>query len=165
LFKDTFKDNGKLSNSGKRIAFNFNTYGTAIGLAGRPLADQPADLYAKSRSWDSAEEHFGKAIRLKSNAYWILQGYAHAKLGAGQAEEAELLLQQSLEKIRGNSPTLADLRVAHARLGDEVAAESYFEQAIDVDPNNAFAYTAYARFLLRTQRYAEGLEMKNSEYD
>ncbi len=29
---------------GKRIAFNFNTYGTAIGLAGRPLADQPADL-------------------------------------------------------------------------------------------------------------------------
>ncbi len=76
-----------------------------------------------------------------------------------------MLLQQSLEKIRGNSPTLADLRVAHARLGDEVAAESYFEQAIDVDPNNAFAYTAYARFLLRTQRYAEGLEMKNSEYD
>ncbi len=46
-----------------------------------------------------------------------------------------------------------------ARQGDEVEAEGYFKQAIEVDANNAFAYAAYARFLLRMQRFAEGLEM------
>jgi Flp pilus assembly protein TadD len=116
-------------------------------------------IYAKRGTWDNAEEHFGKAMRLKANAFWILQGYAHAKLAAGQIEEAEQLLQRALEINSRHSPTLTDLGTAYARMGDESGAESYFKQAIDVDPNNAFAFAAYARFLLRTQRYPEGLEM------
>jgi tetratricopeptide (TPR) repeat protein len=116
-------------------------------------------IYARRGTWDRAEEHFGKAMRLKPKAYWILQGYAHAKLSAGQIDEAEQLLQQSLDINPRHSPTLVDLGTANARQGNEVAAESYFKQAIDVDVNNAFAYAAYARFLLRTQRYPEGLEM------
>ncbi len=31
-------------------------------------------------------------MRLKPNAYWILQGYAHAKLSANMVDEAEQLL-------------------------------------------------------------------------
>lgn len=116
-------------------------------------------IYAKREAWDNAEEHFGKAIRLKPNAYWILQGYAHAKLSAGQLQEAEHIFQQALKINPRHSPTLVDLGSVYARMGDEVAAESYFKQAIDADLNNAFAFAEYARFLLRTQRYAEGLEM------
>jgi protein O-GlcNAc transferase len=116
-------------------------------------------IYAKNREWDRAEEHFGKAMKLKPNAYWILQGYAHTKLADGQIEEAEQLLQQALEINPHHSVTLTDLGAAYARLGEEVAAETYFRQAIDADQNNAFAYAAYARFLLRTERFAEGLEM------
>ena len=116
-------------------------------------------IYARSRTWDRAEEHFGKAMRLKPNAYWILQGYAHAKLSAGQIEEAEHILQQSFDINPRHSPTLVDLGTAHARLGDEAGAEGYLKQAIEADPNNAFAYFTYARFLLRTHRYDEGLEM------
>jgi len=44
LFKDTFKDNGKPTDAGKKIALDFDTHGTAIGLAGRPGGTQPADL-------------------------------------------------------------------------------------------------------------------------
>jgi tetratricopeptide (TPR) repeat protein len=40
-----------------------------------------------------------------------------------------------------------------------VVAVGYFKDAIDADPNNAFAYATYARFLMRTQRYVEGLEI------
>lgn len=116
-------------------------------------------IYARRKDWDRAEEHFGKAMRLKANAYWILQGYAHAKLSANLVEEAEQLLQKALEINPRHSPTLIDLGTAHARMGDEAVAESYFQDAIEADPNNAFAYATYARFLMRTQRYVEGLEM------
>jgi len=116
-------------------------------------------IYARRKDWDRSEEHFGKAMRLKSNAYWILQGYAHAKLSANQVEEAEQLLQKALEINPRHSPTLIDLGTAHVRMDDEAVAEGYFKDAIDADPNNAFAYVAYARFLMRTQRYEEGLEM------
>ncbi len=116
-------------------------------------------IYARNRTWDRAEEHFGKAISLKSNAYWILQGYGHAKLADGQIEEAAQLLLQALAINPRHSPTLTDLGRLYARQGDEVSAESYFKQAIDCDPNNAFAYSAYARFLLHTQRFEEGLQM------
>jgi Flp pilus assembly protein TadD len=116
-------------------------------------------IYAKNRTWDRAEEHFGKAMKLKPNAYWILQGYAHAKLVDGQVDEAEQLLQQAVDINPRHSPSLTDLGTAYARQGDEVAAESYFKQAIEADPNNAFAYSAYARFLLRIERCTEGLEM------
>lgn len=98
-------------------------------------------------------------MRLKPNAYWILQGYAHARLNAGQIEVAVQLLQEAFDINPRHSPTLVDLGTAHARQGDEVAAESYFKQAVEADPNSAFAYFAYARFLQRTQRFEEGLEM------
>jgi Tfp pilus assembly protein PilF len=116
-------------------------------------------LYARKNEWDRAEEHFGKAIRLKSNAYWILQGYGHAKMRAGHSEEAEQLFFQCLEINPRHAPALTDLGRLFAQRGDEIAAESYFRQAIDADENNAFAYREFARFLLHTQRYAEGLEM------
>jgi Flp pilus assembly protein TadD len=116
-------------------------------------------IYARRKEWDRAEAHFGKAMRLKPSGYWILQGYAHVKLAANQIEEAEQLLQKAIEINPRHSPTLIDLGIANARMGEEVVAESYFRDAIDADPNNTFAYTAYARFLLRTQRYSEGLEM------
>jgi tetratricopeptide (TPR) repeat protein/predicted amidohydrolase len=116
-------------------------------------------IYARNKSWDRAEEHFGKAIRLKPNAYWILQGYGHAKLGAGLLPEAEQLLLQSLDINPRHSPTLVDLGRLNARQGDEIGAESYFRQAIEADENSAFAFAAFARFLLKTHRYPEGLEM------
>jgi tetratricopeptide (TPR) repeat protein len=116
-------------------------------------------IYARNKTWDRAEEHFGKAIRLKPSAYWILQGYGHAKLAAGLLPEAEQLLLQSLEINPRHSPTLVDLGRLYARQDDEIAAESYFRQAIEADENSAFAFAAFARFLLKTQRYAEGLEM------
>ena len=116
-------------------------------------------IYAKNRAWDRAEEHFGKAIRLKPNAYWILQGFGHARLEAGHLPQAELLLNQALEINPRHSPTLTDLGRLLARQGEEVSAESYFRQAIESDANNAFAYVAYARFLLHMRRFEEGLEM------
>ena len=119
-------------------------------------------IYAKNRSWDRAEEHFGKAMTLKPKAYWILQGYGNAKLADGQIEEAAQLFLQALEINPLHSPTLTDLGRLYARQGDEVSAESYFKQAIECDENNAFAYASYARFLLHTQRFEEGLQMANA---
>jgi Tfp pilus assembly protein PilF len=115
-------------------------------------------IYAKNRQWDQAEEHFGKAMSLKSNAYWILQGYANAKLANNQLAEAEHLLLQALEINPRHSPTLTDLGRLHERQGDEAAAEAFFKDAVDADPNNSYAYVTYARFLLRARRYQEGLE-------
>jgi Tfp pilus assembly protein PilF len=116
-------------------------------------------LYAWKNAWDRAEEHFGKAIRLKPNAYWILQGYGHAKMRAGHLAEAEQLFFQALDINPRHAPALTDLARLNARRGDEIAAESYFRKAVEADENNPFTYREFARFLLHTQRYEEGLQI------
>ena len=116
-------------------------------------------LYAKDNKWDRAEEHFGKAIRLKPKAYWILQGYGHAKLRAGKSEEAEHYFLQALEINPRYAAALTDLARLKAHRGNETEAESYFRQAIEADENNAFTYYEYARFLFHSRQYEEGLQM------
>lgn len=119
-------------------------------------------LYARNKSWDEAEDHFGKAMRLKPNAYWVLYGFGHAKLVANRVPEAEQLLREAYDINPRHCPTLTDLGRISARRGDEHEAEDYFHRAIEADPNNTFAYFSYARFLLDVGRAEEGLQMANA---
>lgn len=115
-------------------------------------------IYARRHKWDHAEEHFGKAISINPKAYWVYQGYGHAKLAAGQVAEAEHLLRQALGIKPTHSPALVDMGNLYERQGDSVEAEDFLRRAIDADENNAFAYRAYAKFLLDQGRYDEGLD-------
>ena len=114
-------------------------------------------IYARQPRWDDAEYHFGKAVTINPRAFWVYQGYAHAKLRNNEILEAEHMLKTA-EQIKPNhSPTLVDLGRIRQKQGIDNEAEDYFQRAIDADENNAFAYVTYAKFLLRQERYEEGL--------
>ena len=115
-------------------------------------------IYARWHKWDDAEAHFGKAISINPRAYWVYQGYGHAKLAAGRLPEAEHLLRQALDIKPNHSPSLVDMGNLSVRNGDSIEAENFFRSAIEADENNAFAYRAYAKFLLDQERYDEGLD-------
>jgi tetratricopeptide (TPR) repeat protein len=79
-----------------------------------------------------------------------------AALG-GRAAQGEQLLTQTLTQPTGTSPserawawtTLAELR---ARLGNAVASEQAFKQALTLVPDDVYARAAYADLLLDQQR-------------
>lgn len=114
-------------------------------------------IYAGRKNWDEAEAHFGTAITQNPRAYWVFQGYARAKVYNNEIFEAEHLLKEA-DKIRPNhTRTLLEFGRIRQKQGLEAEAEDYFQQAITADENNAGAYVAMARLLLRQQRYEEGL--------
>lgn len=114
-------------------------------------------IYAGQGNWDDAEAHFGKAITLNPRAFWVFQGYAHIKFRNNRVAEAEHLLNTA-DHIRPNySRTLLDLGRVRQKQDLDNEAEDYFQRAIEADENNALAYVTYAKFLLRQQRYEEGL--------
>ena len=115
-------------------------------------------IYAGQKFWDEAEAHFGTAITLNPRAYWVFQGYAHAKFYNNEIFEAEHLLKEA-DKIRPNhTRTLLEFGRICQKQQLEAEAEDYFQQAITADENNVGAYVAMARLLLRQQRYEEGLD-------
>ena len=116
-------------------------------------------IFARRKQWDDAEHHFGKAISLNPRAYWVYQGYAHVKLQSGLVAEAEHLLKKSEQIKEYHSPTLVDLGRIRERQAEDEQAEEYYRKAITADSDNAFAYSAYAKFLLSQGRFEEGLEM------
>jgi tetratricopeptide (TPR) repeat protein len=106
-------------------------------------------IYAGQNKWDEAEAHFGKAVTLNPKAFWVFQGYAHAKLRVNLIPEAAHLLKAA-EKIKPNySRTLVDIDRVKQKQSRDAEAEDYFQRAIEADENNAFAYVSYARFLLK----------------
>jgi tetratricopeptide (TPR) repeat protein len=116
-------------------------------------------IFAKRNEWDNAERHFGLAISHNPRAYWVYQGYAHQKLRRGFIDEAEHLLHKGEQIKEYHSPTLVDLGQIRELQREYGEAEEYYRKALSTDGDNAFAYSAYAKFLLSQSRYDEGLEM------
>jgi tetratricopeptide (TPR) repeat protein len=118
-----------------------------------------AVLYGHEQRWNEAEQHFGKAMSLKGNGYWILQGYASVLMRHNRLEEAEHYLRQA-ERINGNhSPTLVDLGRLCAKTNRPEDAEKFFERAIEADPENTRAYFEFARLCKDEDRFERGLEL------
>jgi Tfp pilus assembly protein PilF len=116
-------------------------------------------INARNNKWEEAELHFGKAIKLRPKAPWILQGFANAKIRAGKLAEAEQLLQESEEANPYHSPTLAEFGRLRERQGDSAGAEDYYRRAIQADPDNAYAYYMLASLLYREGDLTEAYEM------
>jgi len=106
-------------------------------------------ICARNEQWGDAEFHFGRAIALKPKAHWILQGFGAAKIRAGKTLEGEALLLEA-EKVNDHySPTLVELGHLRETQGQVEAADAYYRRAIDVNPNDSFAYYRLARLLYR----------------
>jgi tetratricopeptide (TPR) repeat protein len=73
-----------------------------------------------------------------------------------------------LERWASNNPQVSDARVELARLheefGEAEAARRYLDEAIDVDPANARAWTALARLREQQGEYAQALSNYQQAY-
>lgn len=115
-------------------------------------------LFARDKKWNDAQLHFGRAIEIRPKAAWILQGYANALIRANKLAEAEPLLIEAENANPYHSPTLVDFGRLYERRGDRRTAEDYYRQAVEVDPNNSFAYYTLAQLLYHEGETTEAYE-------
>ena len=74
----------------------------------------------------------------------------------GLYEEAVKQYESAIA-MRPNSSLCSNLGLAYYRLGDEESAEEAYQQAIRIDPRNAYAHNNYATLLFHQGEYEESL--------
>ena len=116
-------------------------------------------IHAENKKWGEAELHFGKAIALERNAYWIFRGFGGAKIRGGKRAEGEDLLRQAERINPRHAPTLVDLGKLREEDGDMISAEEYYAKAIQAILNYARAYYRMARLLYRQNDIARAYDM------
>lgn len=71
--------------------------------------------------------------------------------------EKSIPLYEAANAMRPSSSLCSNMGLACYRLGDEEAAEKAYQDAIRLDPQNAFAHNNYATLWFRRGEYAESL--------
>lgn len=110
------------------------------------------------------QQHFERAIELAPDWSPAYSALAEALLspnrGAIDFENAEANARKALELDLNNAgANVALAQVCYTRLRDWVTAESYFEKALDSDPNYAAGYHAAARFLMYQGKFVRARQM------
>jgi putative PEP-CTERM system TPR-repeat lipoprotein len=91
-----------------------------------------------------AESHLAKAVQLSPNLPLARRLLAETHLRSGQPAKALATLQPALERPQPGGEVLALAAQAHLQLGDAAKAESLFNQAAKLNPNDAKVQTALA---------------------
>lgn len=76
-------------------------------------------------------------------------------LELGQSREARALLAKTTPTEAKDWRALSGLGVAHASLGQQAAAQRYFKQALEIDPNNATVLNNLAMSLILDRKIDE----------
>jgi predicted Zn-dependent protease len=90
---------------------------------------------------------------------------AQARAAQGDLQRAQALLLRVLDYQRGEDATrswAAGVAAEFAvRLGDSSAAERWYRESFDLDPQSHYARITYADWLLSAGRFAEALQVAN----
>ena len=98
---------------------------------------------------DTAQTWWARAIEVYPNQWRALSRAGSAKLDAGRAQEAAILLARALRIYSYDTQTLLRYGLAVERLGEPALALRTFRRAVELDPD-----------LVEARRNAERLERK-----
>lgn len=136
-----------------QLAYGLNPPPEVFSLLGTILLDQGL--------WFEAEKDFQQGLLLHSgdSAYYNLYGvalYAQDKYA-----DAVRLFQQAVALDRLFPAGLANLAAAYARLRETTTAETYYAQAVLLDPTNGALLADYGRVLFLNGKHAEAIGKLN----
>jgi tetratricopeptide (TPR) repeat protein len=111
--------------------------------------------------WFEAEKVFQQGLILHSGdaAYYNLYGVS--LLAQEKAADSVRLFQQAVAQDRLFPAALANLAAAYARLKETSTAETYYAQAVLLDPTNASLLTDFGRTLFLNGKAAEAVSRLN----
>ncbi len=97
-------------------------------------------LHAKKMKWKQAEQEFETAIRLAPSDLTLVSDYADYLVSRQQTPKAVALAQKFVDSNPNNSQCRVLLGNLELESKNDKAAQSQFEQAIQIDPKNIIAY-------------------------
>ncbi len=112
-------------------------------------------LYLANNDRDKALQSFEKANRIKPNSRLLVGWYAQALVSAGQTQQAEQLVRETIASDKTWSPGYDFLFQMYLRQNDRAKAESVLREHVANDPKNAAAILSLGGFLVATGRSAE----------
>ena len=136
-----------------QLAYGVSPPPEVFSLLGLILMDQGL--------WFEAEKDLQQGLLLHSGdgPYYNLYGvslYAQDKYA-----ESVRLFQQAVQQDRLFPAGLANLASAYARLGETTTAETYYAQAVLLDPTNAALLADFGRVLFLNGKHAEAVSKLN----
>lgn len=131
------------------LVYSYNPPSEAFGFSGLILIED--NLFFE------AEKVLSQGLLLNSGNSLYYNLYGVALYSQGKYSEAIKLFQQAISIEKFLAPAQANLALTYAQFKEFSAAETYFSQAILLDPTNIFYLKEYGKILLFLGKYKEAI--------
>lgn len=131
------------------LIYSYNPPSEAFGLSGMILMEE--NLFFE------AEKVLEQGLLLNSGNELYYNLYGVSLYAQGKYNESIKLFQQAISSDKFFAQAMANLASAYAQFKEFNAAETYFSQAILLDPTNPFYLNEYGKALLFLGKYSEAI--------
>lgn len=131
------------------LVYSYNPPAEAFGLSGLILMEENL-LF-------EAEKVLSQGLLLNSGNASYYNLYGVALYAQGKYTEAIKLFQQAITSDRFFSSAMANLALCYVQFKEYSAAETYFTQAIQLDPTNSFYLKEFGKALLASAKYRDAI--------
>lgn len=131
------------------LVYSYNPPAEAFGLSGMILMEE--NLFFE------AEKVLSQGLILNSGNANYYNLYGVALYIQGKYTEAIKLFQQAISTDKFFSSAMANLALCYTQFKEYSAAETYFSQAIGLDPTNSFYLKEFGKALLASGKYKDAI--------
>lgn len=131
------------------LVYSYNPPSEAFGLSGLILMEE--NLFFE------AEKVLSQGLILNSGNAYYYNLYGVALYIQGKYTEAIKLFQQAISIDKLFASAMANLALCYVQFKEYSAAETYFTQAVQLDPTNSFYLKEFGKALLLSGKYKEAI--------
>ncbi len=131
------------------LIYSYNPPAEAFGFLGL--------IFMEDKLYFEAEKVLSQGLLLNSGNANYYNLYGVSLYAQGKYNEAIKLFQQAVSIDRFLAPPLVNLASSYAQFKEFTTAETYFSQAILLDPTNEFYLSEYGKTLLSLGKYKEAV--------
>ncbi|VAX32798.1 hypothetical protein MNBD_NITROSPINAE05-1266, partial [hydrothermal vent metagenome] len=125
------------------------THPSALHLNAR----QKAEFFLVKKQYEEALQAYKSLLKNESEDSALFRGLVKAFAGAGQLQEAEKFIVDHLSSHPDSSAAQYGLGYTHYLKGDDIRAQTRFEEAVRLKAGNALAWNNWGAALSRTKSY------------
>jgi tetratricopeptide (TPR) repeat protein len=116
-------------------------------------ARQKAEFFLARKQYEEAVTAYKSLLKKESEDSTLFRGLIKGYLGAGQLKKAEDYLKDHLTRYPESSAAQYGLGYIYYLEGDDIRAQTRFEEAVRLQPGNALAWNNWGASLSRTKSY------------
>lgn len=120
-----------------------------------------ARLFESSGKLEDAEKIYTELYNVQPKNYQFYNSLYKILIKQKKYEEALRLTQNQIDLNKKNTNLFGDLGSTYFLMGNERKAISIWEDALNIEPDNAFAYKVIANYLIENRLIDKALEVLN----